>query len=98
MCPELETSTCLANLMELVENKPRNCRAAVPRGREDAAASIKSVMTTGDPPSHCPGLLLHQRDANSTIYTEDPRGGGWVGGFCHSPHFTDEQLRLRKSS
>ena len=23
--------------------------------------------------------------------------GGWVGGVCHSPHLTDEQLKLQKS-
>lgn len=86
-------STRLANLMELVENKPRNCHAAVPPGRGDVAASIKSVMTT-ETPIPPPRAVAPPERCKSTIYTEDPRV---VGGACHSPHFTDEQLRLQKS-
>lgn len=79
MCPELEASTCLANLVERAENKPRNCRAAAPRGRGDGAASIQSVMTTGDPPIPPPRAAAPPERYKSTIYTEDPRVDGWVG-------------------
>lgn len=72
-------STCLANLVELAENKPRNCHAAVPHGRGDGAASIQSVMTTGDPPIPPPRAAAPPERCKSTIYTEDPRVDGWVG-------------------